>query len=63
MKIPELLPGGGEMGKLIRSHNWQETELGAIETWPLPLKTTRNHPEFHFSDVSFLGKRSPLLLQ
>jgi len=40
MKIPEILPGGGEMGKLIRSHNWQETELGAIETWPLPLKAT-----------------------
>jgi PAS domain S-box-containing protein len=36
----ELLSGGGEMGELIRLHNWAATPLGPIETWPQSLLTT-----------------------
>jgi len=34
-----LLVGGGEMGALVRSHDWSRTELGPIETWPRSLLT------------------------
>ncbi|MBD1926070.1 PAS domain S-box protein [Trichocoleus sp. FACHB-90] len=34
-----LFVGGGEMGALMRSHNWSQTPLGAIETWPQSLRT------------------------
>jgi len=37
--IPEFLTGGGEMGALIRSHDWASTPLGRYETWPQSLKT------------------------
>lgn len=37
--IPEFLTGGGEMGALIRSHDWVNTPLGHYETWPQSLKT------------------------
>ena len=33
-------PGGGEMGKLIREHNWSATPLGPVETWPQSLRST-----------------------
>lgn len=36
----ELLSQGGEMGELIRSHDWASTPMGAIETWPQSLLTT-----------------------
>jgi PAS domain-containing protein len=45
----ELLSKGGEMGELIRSHNWASTPLGAIDTWPQSLLTTLNillHAQF-----------------
>ena len=31
--------GGGELGELIRNHDWASTSLGPIETWPQSLKT------------------------
>lgn len=31
-------PGGGEMGALIRAHDWAATPLGPIEGWPHVLK-------------------------
>ncbi|MHC5716589.1 MAG: PAS domain S-box protein [Nostoc sp.] len=34
-----LFVGGGEIGALLRSHNWSQTPLGAVETWPDSLKT------------------------
>ncbi|HEY9906845.1 MAG TPA: ATP-binding protein [Thermosynechococcaceae cyanobacterium] len=34
-----LLPGGGEMGSLVREFDWGNTPLGAIETWPESLRT------------------------
>ncbi|WP_343692598.1 ATP-binding protein [Chitinophaga sp.] len=37
--VPEFLTGGGEMGALIRSHNWASTPLGHFESWPQSLKT------------------------
>lgn len=38
-EVPEFLTGGGEMGALIRSHNWASTPLGQFESWPQSLKT------------------------
>ena len=29
--------GGGEMGRLLRSHQWEKTSLGSIENWPSSL--------------------------
>jgi PAS domain S-box-containing protein len=34
-----FLAGGGEMGALIRAHDWNATPLGVPETWPQSLKT------------------------
>lgn len=33
------LPGGGEMGELVRTFPWQNTSLGPISTWPQSLRT------------------------
>ena len=33
------LVGGGELGALVRAHDWSRTELGPIETWPQSLLT------------------------
>jgi len=47
-----FLAGGGEMGALIRAHDWHGTTLGAPDTWPSTLKTvirlilSSNHPMF-----------------
>jgi PAS domain S-box-containing protein len=35
----DFLNGGGEMGRLMREHDWQATPLGAPEAWPHSLKT------------------------
>ena len=34
-----LFAAGGEMGRLIRSHDWASTTLGSPETWPQALRT------------------------
>ncbi|HMA48470.1 MAG TPA: response regulator, partial [Magnetospirillaceae bacterium] len=34
-----FLAGGGEMGRLIRAHDWAATPLGPPEIWPQSLKT------------------------
>ena len=34
-----IIPGGGTMGKLIRSYDWSQTSVGAIENWSSSLKT------------------------
>ncbi|MFC7478385.1 PAS domain-containing protein [Dankookia sp. GCM10030260] len=39
MPALNFLAGGGEMGALIRSHDWVSTPLGEPEAWPQPLKT------------------------
>ena len=36
---PGFLAGGGEMGDLIRRHDWASNPLGAPESWPQSLKT------------------------
>ncbi len=36
----DWLVGGGQMGALIRSMDWSKTPLGAIESWPMSLRTT-----------------------
>jgi len=35
----DWLAGGGELGQLIRNHDWAQTSLGPIQTWPQSLKT------------------------
>jgi signal transduction histidine kinase/CheY-like chemotaxis protein len=50
----EFLSGGGDMGRRIRAHPWQETPLGPPENWPQGLRTalrillTTQHPIFVF---------------
>ena len=34
-----FLDGGGELGALMRSHDWHSTPLGPPEAWPRSLKT------------------------
>ncbi|MBV9387457.1 MAG: response regulator [Chroococcidiopsidaceae cyanobacterium CP_BM_ER_R8_30] len=34
-----LFAGGGEMGALMRAHNWSKSKLGPVETWPQSLRT------------------------
>jgi signal transduction histidine kinase len=34
-----LFAGGGEMGALMREHDWSQTPLGAIKTWSQSLRT------------------------
>ena len=36
---PEFIHGGGEMGALMRAHDWQSTALGSPHTWPQSLRT------------------------
>jgi PAS domain S-box-containing protein len=49
-----FLEGGGEMGALIRAHDWSATNLGDPASWPPPLRTTlrlalnTRHPMFIF---------------
>ena len=33
-----FLAGGGELGELIRNHDWQNTPLGSPDTWPQTLR-------------------------
>lgn len=35
----KLFAGGGQMGELMRSHDWSQTVLGSVQTWPQSLKT------------------------
>lgn len=37
---PAFLAGGGEMGALMRGHDWSRSPLGRPETWPQPLRAT-----------------------
>src|SRR6185312_15991752 len=36
---PKFLSGGGEMGALMRAHDWASTSIGKPEHWPSSLKT------------------------
>ncbi|MGC1776339.1 MAG: HWE histidine kinase domain-containing protein [Xanthobacteraceae bacterium] len=55
-RVPEgrlnFLAGGGEMGALMRAHDWAATPLGPPEAWPQSLRTTvrlmlnTRHPMF-----------------
>ena len=52
LTVPGFLAGGGEMGALMREHNWAATPVGPSEAWPQTLKTTvrlmltSRHPMF-----------------
>lgn len=34
----DFLSGGGELGELIRLHEWAATPLGDLRDWPQPLR-------------------------
>ncbi|MEO5628631.1 MAG: HWE histidine kinase domain-containing protein [Thermomonas sp.] len=36
---PAFLAGGGEMGALIRAHDWSQLSIGVPTDWPQPLRT------------------------
>ena len=36
---PLFLSGGGELGRLIRQHDWASTRLGPPSEWPQNLRT------------------------
>jgi PAS domain S-box-containing protein len=36
---PEFICGGGEMGALMRAHDWRSTALGSPDSWPQSLRT------------------------
>src|ERR1700729_1411377 len=38
--IPIFLNGDGEMGELMRAHDWSTTSLGPPALWPQALRTT-----------------------
>ncbi|WP_442943233.1 PAS domain S-box protein [Nostoc sp.] len=38
-RAENLFVGGGEIGALLRSHDWSQTPLGSVETWSDSLKT------------------------
>ncbi len=54
MDVPAFMSAGGELGALIRAHDWSRSPLGPPETWPQGLKTalrtalTTRHPIFIF---------------
>lgn len=48
-----LFAGGGEMGALMRSHDWSQSSLGSVENWPQSLKT---------SIRIILGSRYPMFI-
>ncbi|WP_297332325.1 ATP-binding protein [Flavobacterium sp.] len=39
---PDFLSSNGQLGQLIRNHNWDSTSLGPIKNWSQSLKTTIN---------------------
>jgi signal transduction histidine kinase len=57
---PAFLTGGGEMGELIRAHDWSLTSLGEPEKWPQSLRTVvrlmlnTRHPMYIWWGPSFL---------
>ena len=38
-RVPDFLQGGGEMGALMRAHDWSRSTLGAPADWPQSLRT------------------------
>jgi len=40
IKCESIIPGGREMGALIRDYDWSSTPIGAIENWSPSLRTT-----------------------
>jgi PAS domain S-box-containing protein len=49
-----FMGGGGEMGALMRNHDWSSTPIGPPQNWPVPLRTAvqlmlnTNHPMYIF---------------
>jgi PAS domain S-box-containing protein len=39
-RMPVFLSGGGQMGAMMRAHDWPSSPLGALDTWSGPLCTS-----------------------
>ncbi|MEM8516069.1 hypothetical protein RCH05_000591 [Janthinobacterium sp. CAN_S7] len=39
MSAPAWPRGGGNMGALVRQHDWSASSLGALDGWPAHLRT------------------------
>lgn len=37
--VDNTLAGGGEMGRLMREHDWSATPVGLVDSWPQSLRT------------------------
>ena len=54
LRADAFLAGGGEMGELIRGHDWEATSLGRPDAWPQALRTAlrlmlnTGHPMYIF---------------
>jgi hypothetical protein len=52
--VPRFLQDGGEMGAIMRTHDWKSTPLGTPENWPQILNTAvriilnTGHPMYIF---------------
>ena len=60
----DFLLGGGEMGALMRSHDWMKTPLGTPHEWPQ--SSEDGGPPFAYhpaSDVHLVGAGADLILQ
>jgi signal transduction histidine kinase/DNA-binding response OmpR family regulator len=51
--VATWLDGGGEMGAMMRAHDWTRTPLGPVEDWPQSLRT---------AVTICLGSRFPILI-
>ena len=51
--LRDILAGGGEMGRLMRAHDWSATPLGPVWEWPQSLKTALR---------IILGSRYPMFI-
>jgi GAF domain-containing protein len=59
---PDFLSGGGNMGAAIRSHDWNQTVLGAPQFWPQSLRSALSIClESQFQIAIYWGKELSLL--
>lgn len=52
----DLMSGGGEMGALMRAHDWSKTPFGPVSQWPQSLRTRSSHlSRFQIPDCDLVG--------
>ncbi len=61
--VDDLFKDSDEVGALMRSHDWAQTPLGAVEHWPLSLKSALNILLNVKSPAFLIWERERLLFQ